>query len=377
MSHKKVILIGDKGSCIDIAEEIQDAHDHYGMDIEVIGFAFDDSVYAEGINGWPVLCGTKDVWPRYKDSANVFFVFGMFRCDIVRDHFALRDCNGIPAERYLTFIHPMAYIGRNVRLGSGTIVMANATIKNDVVLGTCNFVNSGVNIGYGCNIGNDNFFATHACLGSSITVGHRNFIGQNSCIRTPSVIGDYNRIGMCANVLNSISHDLMMIGNPAKPILKTLTDTDGEVKLIYILQKELSFEEVLSFFIATKQDFYGFEDYDFLCRYVRKLSDNAKFIICQDTEEHIVGMIAAYVNHPPLCYVSHVCVVNSYKRSGLFQAMSICLDAMATEHFCYRIQLEVRDDNIPAIIAYDRNGFVYQGKARGSSSYMVKNLTYL
>lgn len=218
--HKKVVLIGGKGSCVDIAEEIEDARIRYGMNIEVLGFAFDDPSYAKGINGWPVLCGTKQAWDKYKQCDDVYFVFGMFRYDIARERFALRDGYGIPVCRYLTFVHPSAYVSRSAQIGQGTIVLANATIKNNVVLGTCNFVNSNVNIDHDCVIGNDNFFAAHACLGSAITVGNRNFFGLNSSVRTPSVIGDYNRIGMCANVLNSIDNDLVMIGNSAKPLIK-------------------------------------------------------------------------------------------------------------------------------------------------------------
>lgn len=223
MSHKKVILIGGKGSCVDIAEEIEDARLRYGTDIEVLGFAFDDPAYAEGINGWPVLCGTKEAWNKYEQYEDVYFVFGMFRYDIARERFALRDSYGIPIHRYLTFVHPAAYVSRSARIGTGTIILANATVKNNVVIGTRNFINSGVNIDHDTVIGNDNFFAAHACLGSAITVGDVNFFGLNSSVRTPSVIGDYNRIGMCANVLNSIGDDMVMIGNPAKPLIKEFT----------------------------------------------------------------------------------------------------------------------------------------------------------
>jgi sugar O-acyltransferase (sialic acid O-acetyltransferase NeuD family) len=219
-THKKVILIGGKGSCVDIAEEIEDARVRYGMNIEVLGFAFDDPSYAKGINGWPVLCGTKEAWDKYKQCKDVYFIFGMFRYDIARERFALRDSYGISVHRYLTFVHPTAYISRTAQIGHGTIVLANATIKNNVVIGTCNFINSNVNIDHDCVIGNDNFFAAHTCLGSAITVGNRNFFGLNSSVRTPSVIGDYNRIGMCSNVLNSIDDNLVMIGNPAKPLIK-------------------------------------------------------------------------------------------------------------------------------------------------------------
>lgn len=220
MVCKKIVLIGGKGSCVDIAEEIEDARLRYGMQYEVLGFAFDDPDYANGINSWPVLCGTKDAWDKYKDDRDVYFIFGMFRYDIARERFALRDSYGIPVERYFTFVHPSAYVSSSAILGTGTIVLSHATIKNNVVMGTRNFVNSGVNIGHDTRVGDDNFFAAHSCLGSSITVGDRNFFGLNCSVRTPAVIGNYNRIGMCANVLNDISDDNVMIGNPAHKLLK-------------------------------------------------------------------------------------------------------------------------------------------------------------
>lgn len=219
-----MVLIGGKGTCVDIAEEIEDARVRYGADVEVLGFAFDDPAYRDGIGGWPVLCGTREAWDRYGRYGDVRFVFGMLRYDIARERFALRDSYGIPPGRYLTFVHPAAYVSRSARIGHGTIVLAHAAIKNNVVTGTCNVFNANVNVGHDCVIGNDNFFAAHACVGSSITVGDRNFFGLNCAVRTPSVIGNYNRVGMCANVLNGIGDGTVMIGNPARPLVKDVAD---------------------------------------------------------------------------------------------------------------------------------------------------------
>lgn len=55
---KKVIILGGKGNAVVIAEQIYDAQHRFNMDIEVMGFAFDDPQYKDGINGWPVLCGS-------------------------------------------------------------------------------------------------------------------------------------------------------------------------------------------------------------------------------------------------------------------------------------------------------------------------------
>lgn len=218
--HKKVVLIGGKGSCVDIAEEIEDARGRYGMDIEVLGFAFDDPAYRCGINDWPVLCGTHQAWSLYKDDPSVFFVFGMFRYDIAKERFALRDSYGIPLECFLTFIHPLAYVSRSAKIGLGSIILSCATIKNNVTLGSQNFINSGVNLDHDTVVGNDNFFAAHTCIGSGITIGNVNFFGLNSSVRTPVTIGSYNQIGMCANVLYDIGDNYVMIGNPAKPLVK-------------------------------------------------------------------------------------------------------------------------------------------------------------
>lgn len=85
-------------------------------------------------------------------------------------------------------------------------------------------------------------------------------------------------------------------------------------------------------------------------------------------------MIAAYVNRPPLCYISHVSVIERYKRHGLFKAMELHLEVMATELGCGTLKLEVRNDNIRAIKTYQATGFSMIGKAKDESYFMGKSL---
>lgn len=63
---EKVVIIGGKGTAVVIAEQIYDAQIRFGKEIEVIGFAFDDPAFLGGINGWPVLCGTKEAYENLK-----------------------------------------------------------------------------------------------------------------------------------------------------------------------------------------------------------------------------------------------------------------------------------------------------------------------
>ena len=62
----KIIFIGGRGTAIVIADQIFDAHQRYGMDIEVLGLALDDHSGGDSISGYPILCDIKDVYDKYK-----------------------------------------------------------------------------------------------------------------------------------------------------------------------------------------------------------------------------------------------------------------------------------------------------------------------
>lgn len=92
---EKVVIIGGKGTAVVIAEQIYDAQTRFGRDIEVLGFAFDDPAYSAGINGWPVLCGTREAYAKYKDDESVKFVL---RCTV-----RIFWKNGLPCVRVSEF----------------------------------------------------------------------------------------------------------------------------------------------------------------------------------------------------------------------------------------------------------------------------------
>lgn len=217
---EEVVIIGGKGTAIVIAEQIYDAQHRFGMNIEVIGFAFDDPAYAAGINGWPVLCGTKEAYKKYKDNPRVKFVYALYRSDILKERIALRESLNIPSDRFLNFVHPSAYIARSATLGNGHIILANCAINNNVIIGDFNTMQTGALVGHDTVIGDNNFIAAHTCIGSNIRIGNGNFTGLNCSIRNFVTIGDYNLIGMASNVVKNVTDGETLVGNPAKNLVK-------------------------------------------------------------------------------------------------------------------------------------------------------------
>lgn len=215
---EKVIIIGGKGTAVVIAEQIYDASVRFGKNIEVLGFAFDDPIYSSGINGWPVLCGTREVYAKFKDDETIKFVFALYRSDVLKERIALRDNLNIPQERFLSFVHPTAYIARSAQLGHGNIILANCAVNNNVVMGDFNTMNTNSLIGHDTMIGNNNFIAAHTCIGSGLTIGNGNFTGLNCSLKNFVKMGDYNLIGMAANVVKDVTSGNILVGNPAKSL---------------------------------------------------------------------------------------------------------------------------------------------------------------
>lgn len=218
----KVIIIGGKGTAVVIAEQIYDAKVRFGMDIDILGFAFDDPDYRTGINGWPVLCGTKEAYEKYGHDVDVKFVYAMYRSDLIKERIALRDSYGIPKERFLKFIHPSAYVAKSVILGAGNIILANCAINSNAVLGDFNTLQTNSLIGHDTVIGNNNFLAAHTVIGSGLHIGSGNFTGLNCSMRNFVRMGDYNLIGMATNVVKDVDDYNVLVGNPAKLLHKNI-----------------------------------------------------------------------------------------------------------------------------------------------------------
>ena len=51
----KIVIIGGRGTAIVVADQIYDAHQRFGMDVEVLGLALDDHSGGDDVSGYPIL----------------------------------------------------------------------------------------------------------------------------------------------------------------------------------------------------------------------------------------------------------------------------------------------------------------------------------
>lgn len=214
----KIIIIGGKGTAINIAEQIMDAKKNYNQNIEFLGFAFDDRSFGSYINGYPILCNTHSLNDNYANYSDVKFIYSLYKSDKMLERSNLQKSYGIHPEKYFTFIHPSVYVSSSVRIGLGNVILSHSSVLANVSIGNFNIINSSVIIEHDTQINNNNFIAAKACIGSNVRINNGVFTGLNSTIRENVSIGNYAFIGMGANVLNDVDQYDVVVGNPAKKI---------------------------------------------------------------------------------------------------------------------------------------------------------------
>lgn len=221
----KIIVIGGRGSAVVIGEQIYDAS-RRGADVEFMGFAFDDPTFGDEISGFPLLCGSREVYEKYGKYEDVKFIFQMWRSDCIEERISWMDRYGIPKERYATFVHPLATVVRSAKLGFGTVVMTNAVVNSNAVIGDHVTIQSGTLIGHDTVVGDDTFFAAQSAIGSNSRVGRGCFVGLKCSVNNYTSIGDFAYIGMGSNVIRSVPERAMAYGNPARQVERKINMYD-------------------------------------------------------------------------------------------------------------------------------------------------------
>nr|MDQ3100675.1 sialic acid O-acetyltransferase [Bacteroidota bacterium] len=174
------------------------------------------------INGFPILCGTREARDRFRDRPEVKFIFQLYRPDLINERIELKNSYQISLDRYYSFIHPSALVARSAALGVGCVLHANSLVQSNAVIGNFCSLLSASSIGHDTIIGDHTYIGPQAVFGSNCKVGAANFFGMNCTINNYTTIGDNCFIAQASNVIKDIPSRVKVLGNPAKPFDKPI-----------------------------------------------------------------------------------------------------------------------------------------------------------
>ena len=211
---RKVAILGGAGNAAVVAAAIEHARRMDATDLEVAGFLNDRTPIGEKIDMFPVIGKVADA-KRLLDEG-YWFINTIFRIDGNRERIAMFEGLGIPDDRLVTFVHPMAYVAPSVELGPGCIIMPQVAMSPGSKLGKGCIMMVGATMGHDNIVGDWCHIAAQACVGSYLKIGKGVHIGLNATVRENLTIGDYATLGMGAVLTKNIGEGEIWAGNPAR-----------------------------------------------------------------------------------------------------------------------------------------------------------------
>lgn len=201
-----VLVLGAGGNCRDIVDAMLDAGG-----FEPLGYLDDDPGKTE-LSGLPVH-GPLASW---RDHPEAFFVNGLNGVELTARKRELLDGLGIPADRYVSVVHPTASVSRMATIGTGTVLLQHVTVNSAARIGDHVMILPGSVVSHDTVVGSYSYLTPGVLLAGYVEVGEGAYLGAGSVVRHRVRIGPGAVVGMGSIVLDDIAPGTTVKGVPAR-----------------------------------------------------------------------------------------------------------------------------------------------------------------
>ncbi|TYB80256.1 acetyltransferase [Bizionia gelidisalsuginis] len=186
-----------------------------GYDVKGL-YHYNNERIGELVLGVPIIGCTEEVYKE--DISNLNFAVTMgenkLRCQIA-EKLRLLGAN-TP-----NLIHPNAFISPSAVIGEGCFIHLNAKISTNCTLGNDCVIDFNSLVAHHARLDNGCYLSSLSMVGSYCKLGKRVLLGMNALvIPLKLILGDDCIVGAKANVTKSFPDNTVLIGNPAKPLIK-------------------------------------------------------------------------------------------------------------------------------------------------------------
>jgi sugar O-acyltransferase (sialic acid O-acetyltransferase NeuD family) len=120
--------------------------------------------------------------------------------------------------KWITIVHPKAWVHSSVQLGPGTVVFAGGIIQPNVRVGAHCIVNTGATVDHDCVLDDFVHVAPGVHLGGNVFLGEGVLVGIGGVIIPGRCIGEWSTVGAGSAVINDVPRRSTLAGVPAKII---------------------------------------------------------------------------------------------------------------------------------------------------------------
>lgn len=158
--------------------------------------------------GYPIV-GTCEIIESLNDNKNGFVI-------AVGNNKSRRRIAEQHNVNWVSLIHPSAQIGADVKIGVGTVIMANTVLNPCSTVGKHCIINTSSVIEHDNVIGDYVHISPQVALGGTVRIGDGTHIGIGAVVRNNITVCNDCTVGAGAVVIKNITESAMYIGVPAK-----------------------------------------------------------------------------------------------------------------------------------------------------------------
>lgn len=211
---KRIVILGTGGNCIDILDTLLEINRVKNEQVyECVGF-LDDNPAKLNQSFYDVkVLGNLQMSKELKDCS---FIFGIGSTSNFWKRNDILSKLEIKDDRFETIIHPTASVSQWATIMQGTVVFQNAVVTSGVKIGKHVMILPNSIISHNDLIGDFTCIAGGVSISGNVKIGEGCYIGANASIKEGLEIGKHCLIGMGSVLLNNVSENSIMVGNPAK-----------------------------------------------------------------------------------------------------------------------------------------------------------------
>lgn len=175
---------------------------------EVIEAVWDEDTTLEYLLDFPIRGNMADF--KHLNSTNFIIGVGSNKTrKIIADEL-------LPASIYLQ--HPSSIVAVDVRVGNGTVLMANSTVNASSIIGVHVIINTNASVDHDCRIGNFVHVSPQVGVAGGVEIGEGSHIGIGANVIQGIKIGKWATIGAGAVIIENVPDYAVVVGNPGKII---------------------------------------------------------------------------------------------------------------------------------------------------------------